>query len=82
MAFSCFCMSWASIAREINVSRSSGDRSGSLQEVSWTRAGAHRWAGGDKLFQALHRVYRMGAISSTWELAFLCIVVRASFETC
>lgn len=82
IAFSCFCLSGASIAGEINVSRSSGDSSGSLPGVGWIRAGAHWWAGGDKLFQALHGVCRMGAISSTWELASLCFVVLASFETC
>lgn len=46
IAFSCFCLSGASIAREINVSRSSGDSSGSLPGVGWIRAGAHWWAGG------------------------------------
>lgn len=39
MAFSCFCLSWASIARAVNGSRSSGDRTDGLQGVRWTRAG-------------------------------------------
>lgn len=49
MAFSCFALNWASIAREMKVSRSSGDRTDGLQGVRWTRAGAHCQAGGDKL---------------------------------
>ena len=39
MAISCFCLSWGSIAREINGSRSSGDRTDGLQGVRRMRAG-------------------------------------------
>lgn len=75
MAFSCFCLSWASIARAVNGSRSSGDRTDGLQGLRGTRAGAHCWAGGDKLVQALHCVCRMGVISSRWELSLLPTVL-------
>lgn len=49
MAFSCFSLNWASIAREISESGSSGDRTDGLQGVKWTRAGIHLRAGGDNL---------------------------------
>lgn len=73
MAFSCFCLNWVSIAREINVSSSSGDRTDGLQGVKWARAGTHLRAGGDELVQALRCVCRRGSTSSSGSFLYFSV---------